>query len=64
MESGLMLLEKSLALTGEAIDPDSVWQGAPTSKIYSYENGSGILPSTSTAFETNDGNPVDYTSLV
>jgi hypothetical protein len=53
MESGLMLLEKSLVLIDEVIDADSVWQGAPASKIYSYEHGSCILPSTSTAFETN-----------
>ena len=63
MESGSMLLEKSLALTGEVIDADSVWQGAPASKIFSYEHGSGTLPSTSTAFETNGGNPEDYASL-
>jgi hypothetical protein len=62
MESGSMLLEKSLALTCEVIDADSVWQGNPASKIFSYEHGSGHLPSTaSTAF---DGNLDDYTSLV
>jgi hypothetical protein len=64
MESGSMLLEKRLALNGEVIDTDSVWQGAPASKIFSHPHGSGILPSTSTVFESNGGNPDDYTSLV
>jgi acyl-CoA synthetase (AMP-forming)/AMP-acid ligase II/acetyltransferase-like isoleucine patch superfamily enzyme len=39
MESGAMLMEKSLALTGEVIDADTVWQGAPASKVYGYERG-------------------------
>jgi len=38
MEEGAMLLEKSLALTGEIIDSESVWQGAPARKLHSYEH--------------------------
>ena len=43
MESGAMLLEKSLALTGEIIDADSVWQGAPARKRYSYHRGTTMV---------------------
>ena len=46
MEAGSMLLEKSLAMTGEIIEADSVWQGAPAAKLFSYES-TAILPSTS-----------------
>jgi acetyltransferase-like isoleucine patch superfamily enzyme len=37
MESGSMLLEKCLAMTGEVIDADSVWLGAPATKVFSYD---------------------------
>jgi acyl-CoA synthetase (AMP-forming)/AMP-acid ligase II/carbonic anhydrase/acetyltransferase-like protein (isoleucine patch superfamily) len=47
MEAGSMLLEKSLALTGEVIDRDSVWQGAPAACRYRYEFSMGMSPSTS-----------------
>ncbi len=40
MESGSMLLEKSLAMTGEVIESDSVWQGAPASRVFSYDTSS------------------------
>jgi len=40
METGSMLLEKSLAMTGEIIETDSIWQGAPASRIFSYDNSS------------------------
>lgn len=43
MESGAMLLEKSLALTGEIIDAESVWQGAPARKTHSYQRGCGLV---------------------
>ena len=33
MERGSMLLEKSLAMTGEVIEADSVWQGSPASAV-------------------------------
>lgn len=36
MEAGSMLLEKSLALTGEVIEKDSIWQGAPAQRIAEY----------------------------
>ena len=39
METGAMLMEKSLALTGEVLDSDTVWQGAPASKVHDYERG-------------------------
>ena len=37
MEEGSMLLEKSLAMTGEVCDGHSVWQGAPASRVYTYD---------------------------
>jgi len=40
MEAGSMLLEKSLVMTGEVIEMDSVWQGAPASRIFSYDTSS------------------------
>ena len=33
VEEGAMLLEKSLALTGEVMECESIWQGAPASQI-------------------------------
>jgi len=46
MEAGSMLLEKSLAMTGEVIEADSVWQGAPAARLFSYPSET-IRPSTS-----------------
>jgi hypothetical protein len=43
MEAGSMLLEKSLALTGEIIDSESVWQGAPARKRYSYDRETALV---------------------
>ena len=40
IETGSMLLEKSLAMTGEIIEADTIWQGAPAGQILSYENSS------------------------
>ena len=40
VESGAMLLEKSLAMTGEIIEADTIWQGAPASRVYSYDTSS------------------------
>ena len=40
METGSMLLEKSLALTGEVIEADSVWLGAPAARLLSYDTSS------------------------
>jgi acyl-CoA synthetase (AMP-forming)/AMP-acid ligase II/carbonic anhydrase/acetyltransferase-like protein (isoleucine patch superfamily) len=46
MESGSMLLEKSLALTGEVIEADSVWLGSPASRLITYDTSSiGTRPS-------------------
>jgi len=53
VEAGGMLLEKTLALTGEVIDSDSVWQGAPARIVHTYPRGTGISPSTS--FGHSDG---------
>ncbi|MGK3738018.1 MAG: hypothetical protein ACI8RD_004602 [Bacillariaceae sp.] len=38
-----MLLEKSLALTGEIIDSESVWQGAPAQKRYLYDQETALV---------------------
>ena len=46
MESGSMLLEKSLAMTGEVIEADSVWQGSPASLLFTYDFTS-VQPSVS-----------------
>jgi len=46
MESGSMLLEKSLAMTGEVIEADSVWQGSPAAVLFTYDNTS-VQPSVS-----------------
>ena len=43
MEEGAMLLEKSLALTGEIIDSECVWQGAPARKVHSYGSGCDLV---------------------
>jgi acyl-CoA synthetase (AMP-forming)/AMP-acid ligase II/acetyltransferase-like isoleucine patch superfamily enzyme len=40
MEQGSMLLEKSLAMTGEIMEADSVWQGAPAARLMSYDTSS------------------------
>ena len=41
-EKGSMLLEKSLAMTGEVIDGNSVWQGSPASQVFSYRHDSSF----------------------
>jgi acetyltransferase-like isoleucine patch superfamily enzyme len=51
-ESGSMLLEKSLALTGEVIEANSVWQGAPASRVFTRHRKYLDLPSTS--FDDSD----------
>ncbi len=38
MECGSMLLEKSLAMTGEVVDADSVWQGSPATRLAFYHS--------------------------
>lgn len=40
MEHGSMLLEKSLAMTGEVIEANSVWQGGPASWWFQYSTKS------------------------
>jgi len=38
IEKGSMLLEHSLAMTGEIIEAESVWQGAPATPVLYYAN--------------------------
>jgi carbonic anhydrase/acetyltransferase-like protein (isoleucine patch superfamily) len=40
MEHGSQLLEKSLAMTGEVIEANSVWQGGPASWWFQYSQRS------------------------
>jgi acyl-CoA synthetase (AMP-forming)/AMP-acid ligase II/acetyltransferase-like isoleucine patch superfamily enzyme len=40
MEENSMLLEKSLAMTGEVIEADSIWVGAPAVRLRSYDTSS------------------------
>ena len=40
MEEGSQLLEKSLAMTGEIIEANSIWQGCPASSWFQYERQS------------------------
>jgi len=47
VEAGAMLLEKSLALTGEVIESNTIWQGSPASRISYYERDQGVSPSIS-----------------
>jgi len=44
MEQGSQLLEKSLALTGEVIEADSVWQGGPASYWFAYDKSVKTIP--------------------
>jgi hypothetical protein len=55
-----MLLEKSLVLTGEIVESNSVWQGAPASRVFEYEQIEGVSPAIS--FEADL--PVGYAELV
>jgi acetyltransferase-like isoleucine patch superfamily enzyme len=43
MEQGSQLLEKSLAMTGEVIEANSVWQGGPASCWFQHEKVSSSL---------------------
>ena len=67
METGSMLLEKSLALTGEVIEAFSVWQGAPSSRVFSYAKfatGSLSIPTPLIALSEMEENPTDYQKIV
>lgn len=48
METNAMILEKSLALTGEVIESQSIWQGSPAVSIGEYEDLSAQEPSDET----------------
>ena len=52
MESGSMLLEKSLAMTGEVIEADSVCQGSPAALLFTYDFTS-VQPSVSFGARNN-----------
>lgn len=52
MEAGSQLLEKSLALTGEVIESDSVWQGGPASLWFQYSKKS--TPYAIESFDSDD----------
>jgi len=56
MESGSQLLEKSLAMTGEVIEANSVWQGGPAAWWFQYSNNS--VP------YANDDDSIDTYSIV
>jgi acetyltransferase-like isoleucine patch superfamily enzyme len=43
MEEGSQLLEKSLALTGEIIEANSVWQGGPASWWFQYDKEKEVV---------------------
>eukprot|EP00980_Cylindrotheca_fusiformis_P030816 scaffold25463_cov113-Cylindrotheca_fusiformis.AAC.1 len=42
MECGSMLLEKSLAMTGEVIESDSIWQGSPAKRIAEFTEETSV----------------------
>jgi acyl-CoA synthetase (AMP-forming)/AMP-acid ligase II/carbonic anhydrase/acetyltransferase-like protein (isoleucine patch superfamily) len=62
MEAGSMLLEKSLAMTGEVIESDTVWQGAPASAWFKYSPAEILQPSVS--FTSHQGGHSEDSMLV
>jgi len=44
METGSMLLEKSIAMTGEVLDEKSVWQGGPATLWFRSKAASLYMP--------------------
>jgi acetyltransferase-like isoleucine patch superfamily enzyme len=64
MEAGSMLLEKSLVMTGEVIEADSVWQGAPAQRIYSYDASSISTRGGGAADSPIGNNPIPAASVV
>jgi hypothetical protein len=56
MEDNSMILEKSLAMTGEVIESDSVWIGAPATRLLSYDTSS--IDTTSSTQSESHGNIV------
>jgi acetyltransferase-like isoleucine patch superfamily enzyme len=55
METGSMLLEKSLAMTGEIIEADSVWVGAPAARLLSYDTSSIVTRSSASYAGSHHG---------
>lgn len=53
VEGGSMLLEKSLAMTGEVIEYDSIWQGSPAQRISQYSS-STQSPSVSFGMDSSE----------
>jgi len=60
METGSQLLEKSLAMTGEIIEANTVWQGGPASLWFEYSKNSVTFAHDDDSIETNS--VVDETS--
>ena len=54
MEYGSMLLEKSLAMTGEVIEAETIWQGAPASLVFAYDASSIATRSLGGSMEIHD----------
>ena len=62
MENGSMLMEKSLVLTGEEVEADTVWQGSPAVRVFMYDAATGLAPSSS--FELVDFGNWEFSKLV
>lgn len=54
MENNSMLLEKSLAMTGEEIEANSVWQGAPAVLLFSYDTTTMATGRSTCSSDTTD----------
>ena len=68
MERGSQLLEKSLAMTGEVVEANSVWQGGPASWWFQYSKKS--TPYAIDSFDSTDettkllsGSTVSYSQV-
>jgi acetyltransferase-like isoleucine patch superfamily enzyme len=56
MEAGSQLLEKSLALTGEVIEAESVWQGGPASLWFLYSKAQSRIATPYGAIDSVESN--------
>jgi acetyltransferase-like isoleucine patch superfamily enzyme len=61
MENGAMLMEKSLVLTGEEVEANTIWQGAPAVRVFTYDSNSGVAPGTS--FEMSNFGGWEFTNM-
>ena len=62
VEARSMLLEKSLALTGEVMEADTVWQGAPASQVFQRQRES-VAPSPTMSFD-NQCDFIEFSQIV